>query len=142
MAFGGAQVNNTLPAPAQNVAGGVDPNYVAFTGLTLAARVGAPDITGAAADSGVFTTAAAGANQNQIPTNFGRTQGNWSALDLQAIQVLIVDPDGAAAAAGSFVHEVSVTLSGADILVLLHNKGAGPSGSLTVQLSYRQTRAQ
>jgi hypothetical protein len=99
MAFGGVQVNSS------------GANALRITGLTLAARVGAPDLTGAAADSGVLVTNTVGANQNQIPIAFGKGQGNWVAGDDAKVIIIPNDPDGTATATGSFVHLASTSIS-------------------------------
>ncbi len=104
-------------------------------GLTLAARVGAPDATGAAADSGVFTTGTPTANQNQLPATFGPGAGNWVAGQDAHVQVtgLENDPDGpAAAAGGSFAHLFSKSISGGNLVVVVHNKGSVATGALDI----------
>jgi len=126
MAFTGVQVDSL---PQSSLA--VNNVSCSITALILAARVGAPDPSGAAADSGVLVSAVAILNQNQIPANFGPgpgvppAAGLWTQAQLDNLQVIICNPDGTALAAASNIQCVSRTLSAGNITLVFHNNGAG-----------------
>lgn len=126
MAFGGVQVN-TPPSGSPNL-----PSFMQITGLTLAARVGAP--APAAADTGVLTTAAAAVNENGIPSNFGLGRGNWTANAVSQVVVTVQDPSDVNPS--SDVHQASKALVGNDLVITLHNRGTVVSGSLEIQLDF------
>ena len=85
MAFAGTQAN-TVVGPAAG------PNMLEITGVTLAAFVGAFDIT--AADSGALTTdATPPADTNAIPAAFGPGSGNWTQADVDAVLVTVDHSD-------------------------------------------------
>lgn len=132
MAFGGTLVTTAASADPTAAA-----TVVTSIGGTLAARVGAPDATGAAADSGILTTAAPAVNQNPIPSTFFKGRGLWVAGDENLVSIDFFDPDGVAAATGSAVHVFSKSIVSGNLVIGFHNKGAGASGALNIQLSYK-----
>lgn len=129
MAFAGTQTNVLM-----NATPGVKNGRVSITGLTLAARVGAPDPTGVAADSGLLGTVAA-ANTNVIPDDFGPGPGNWDATLMANIGIEIDDPDGTAAATASDAHVFSRTLASGNVSICIHNRGAGALPACRINLS-------
>lgn len=111
---------------------GARSGFCKIKGATLAARIGAPDIT--AADTGQLTTGTPVANQNQIPVDFGRGAGNWVAGDEDNISLSINDPSSAAT--GSDVHWVSYAITGGNLVITIHNKGTVISGALDIVIGF------
>lgn len=105
--------------------------YARITGLTLAARAGAPDP--AAADTGQFTTGTPGANQTQAPAQFGRGAGNWTAGDENTVEVIINAPEDDITA-GSIAYASEIAVVGGELVVTIHNRGAGATGALDIRL--------
>ena len=126
MAFGGT-VTSFNPGVSGALSG-----FVKIKGGTLAARIGAPDIT--AADTGQMTTAAVAANQNAIPVDFGRGRGNWVAGDDDNISIVINDPSSAAT--GSDVHWASTAITAGNLVITVHNKGTVISGALDIAITW------
>jgi len=127
MAFGGAA---TTVTPGDTSASARYP-YARITGLTLAARVGAPDIT--AADTGQLTTGTPVANQTQAPAQFGRGAANWVAADANLVEAVINAPaDNITAGSICYVSEQTVTAG--ELVVTFHNRGAGASGATDIRL--------
>lgn len=124
MAFGGTQAN-TVP----NTATGARNQVVSVTGLTLAARIGAPDPT--AADTGVLVTGTAAANQNALPATFGPTAGTWTQADVDNLWVEIDDSDDTADATASQLNVASRSLSSGNLVLTIHNRGAGVATGAT-----------
>lgn len=127
MAFGGAATTVT-PGDSSTSARYA---YARITGLTLAARAGAPDP--AAADTGQFTTGTPAANQTQAPAQFGRGAGNWTADDANLVEVLANAPADNITA-GSIVYPSSVSVVDGNLVITIHNRGAGASGALDIRL--------
>lgn len=126
MAFGGVA---TEFVPGSQGAS-AKPAYVRITGLTLAARVGAPSI--AAADTGQFTTGTPVANQNQLTVNFGRGAGNWVAGDENLVECIVNAPADDITA-GSIAYVVAVGVVAGNLVTTLHNRGAGATGALDIK---------
>ena len=130
MAFIGVQVD-TLPNSSLSAKNGL----CTISGLSIAAFVGAPDPTGAAADSGVFVSGVPAVNQNALPANFGPGAGHWDAAWLQALEAQVVNPDPASLVLGSSVELAIKTLVGSDIVLTFHNRGAGVSPAMSIDIS-------
>jgi len=130
MAFGGVQTNFT-PGEASGFA-----PISHIGGVTLAPRVGAPDIT--AADTGQFTTAVPVVNQNGMAANFGRGRGNWIAGDELHVEVIgpVCDPNSTSEVDTSSVHFVSKAVVGGNLQVTLHNKGVVATGALDITIKF------
>jgi hypothetical protein len=124
MAFGGAQVN-TIIGPA------VGPLGLELSGVTLAANVGAFDLT--AADSGAFTSdnTTTPANTNTIPAAFGPGEGNWTQAQVDAVLITLNHAD---TNANSRLGLRSKTLVGGNLVVNLHSVEAGAVTAVLVQL--------
>lgn len=134
MAFGGVITSTTPNGPAL---GGAKSDYIRATGATLAILVGAFNI--ANADSGRFTTGTPAANETQLDATFGRGAGAWVAGDENRVIVAIEDGNAAAqGAAGqtSLVYVSSITITGGDLVINVHNHGAQASGSLTLKILF------
>lgn len=128
MAFAGTQANS-LP----NTTTSYRNTSVSVTGLTLLARAGAPDP--AAGDTGVLVTGTAAANQNALPAGFGPGAGNWTASDIATLMVELDDSDSTANATASHVHVVSRALSSGNLVLTLHNRGAGAVGATGLRIN-------
>lgn len=142
MAFGGA----IAAIPAAPTGEGPQQKSMQLIGLTLAAFVGAPDI--AAADTGELVTATAVANQNQIPTTFGKGPGNWLSGDESLVRVHAFDMGSATQGVSGQVpypHPVAqgglpvAFVVGGNLSILLHNKGLQACGALVVYLEYKHS---
>ncbi len=130
MAFGGAQTDNKGgPTNA-----GTFQIADLITGLTLAARVGVFDATGAAADSGILTTKQGPpANSNSLPTGFGRGPGKWQTTDANFIDVTIFDGTDSGGGAVSNVTVSSIAVTSGDLVIGFHSRSAGAAtGPLTI----------
>ena len=148
MAFGGALTQRRQCAAAR----GPFINYIRLEGLTLAARVGAFDIT--AADSGRLSTdQAVIANQTAFgapfaysatrTVAFGRGEGLWLAGDNFGVVVVVHDPSDAAlgmAAEGPHVHVSSVAIAAGDLQINLHNRGGIVTGALDISVWFVPTQ--
>lgn len=125
--FGGAAV----PVTPGDSSSSARYAYARITGLTLAARVGAPDP--AAADTGQFTTGTPGVNQTQAPAQFGKGAGNWVAGDENTVEVVVNTPEDDITA-GSIAYASDISVVGGDLVITVHNRGAGATGSLDIRL--------
>lgn len=127
MAFGGVAVVVT-PGDTSTTARYA---YARITGLTLAARVGAPDIT--AADTGQFTTGTPVANQNQAPAQLGPGAGAWVAGQDGLVEIAVNAPADNITA-GSIAYVVSTAITAANLVITVHNRGAGATGALDIRI--------
>lgn len=127
MAFGGVQAN-TLVGPAAGPLG------IEAAALTLAANIGAFDIT--ADDSGALTTdnTTTPADHNVIPAAFGPGEGNWTQADVDAVFVILNTPT---VAANVRIALVSKVLTGGNLVVNVHNvEGVAALTGISVTLLY------
>ncbi len=124
MAFGGVLVNFTPTA------GGA--TFSRTTDATLAARAGAPNIT--ATDTGQLTTGTPVANQDQLPVNLGPGAGNWVADHLNKAKVTVSAVDNITA--GSIVYMSAKAITGSNLVVTIHNRGAGATGALEIYVEF------
>ena len=143
-------------------------SVIAYVGAGLGARAGVFNTNGAAAaaDSGALTSAAPLATQHGLPLNFGPGRGRWTPTDLMRLRVEIYDPMDAAAATnihvalmrvtndptqtgpantwtvdyepGLLIGQAGVPPAAGDLVVGIHNRGAGASGGqgFSVRLVY------
>jgi hypothetical protein len=128
MAFGGVQTN-TLP----NTTTGFRNASISITGLSLAARLGAPNIT--ADDTGLLTSATPIANQNGLPAGFGPGAGNWTQTDLDNLLVTVEDGDSTANATASAPYLFLRALVAGDIKLTIHNRGAGATVATRINIA-------
>lgn len=92
------------------------------------------------ADTGVFVTAAAAANQHGLPANFGPGRGKWRADDFSqlAVQIISAEQGGDGRVSTSALSIQYAFVAGGDISITIHNSGlaAGandlPDGSSVV----------
>lgn len=136
MAFGGVAA---FAAPA--AARGSLKNRVVLTGVTLAARVGNFDPTGAAADSALLSTdQAVVVNQQALPASFGFGPGGYVAGD-EALITVEADGDNGAAILPD-VYVASIAVAAGNLQIGLHNRGAGVSGNLRVVIEQNHSITQ
>ena len=117
---------------------------ILITAGTLGARAGAPNI--ANTDTGEFTTAAAAANQVALPLDFGPGRGRWRARDLQFLEIEGPEDTGNAATAGGLHLVADADVAGGvnprivnnDLVLTVHNRGAGVAGPIRMRLRYRR----
>ncbi len=128
MAFGAA--------PTANIPGATGARLGSATvtiATALLARAGAPDIT--ATDTGQLTTGTPGANQHQLPPTFGRGVGNWTAGDENDVIVNFETTDDITA--GSTVYMSTKAVVSSNLVVTIHNRGAGVTGTIRINFDLR-----
>jgi hypothetical protein len=135
MAFGSTSTDRTQGRATD----GAFQNMYRSEGLTLAAYAGAP--SAAAADTGVLTTATPAANQNGIPSYFGKGRGNWEDGDqhrvlafVEATTATAQDGDGKVPQA----YVVSLAITSGDLVVTVHNRGLAATGACRITLLFNQ----
>jgi len=93
-------------------------------------------VTGAADDTGILTTAAAGTDEHGLPANFGPGRGNWTLQDIARLTVDVRTTDPTPAVSQPPVSVVGLTVSTGDLVITCKNQNTVAPAAITVKLRY------